>query len=582
MPSIIEIDNEQNTKEVMIEDTSAIVPNKESLKETSIEKGKDEEEKKQAEERKQKDEDKYPRITEKALRDHCKANGLYRTPELNDVLYLHYKGYTRLEGLDKYTGLKTIYLECNGFKTIENLRNQKELRCLFLQQNLIAKLENLDDLQLLDTLNVSNNLITKVENIACLPVLNTLNISHNRLTNAEDVRHLEECNHLSILDLSHNRLNDPAIFDVLGNMKNLRVLNLMGNPIIKSTKNYRKTLILKLKSLTYLDDRPVFPKDRACTEAWAIGGREAEKAEREKWAEKDRAKIRASIDALSEVRKRAELLRKEREELAKERGDTGPKPIVAQEKFYPPDEDVQLTFDVSNPAEECIQTGDKPRQPVLITEIDEDVETIELQDEKINIDDLPDLEEVEVDMQESPVVQSPKPCFQPIIQILNEDEDLPPLRKLVIEEVNVDDVSEPKPEEVEETLFLRRQPVHDSSLMEIADEDSVVLDNLLIGQNEQQPLRKMMIEEVNCNDNFQAKTVGDNMVEQPMRRLMIEEIDEEESQPTNKLIIEEIGETEAQCNQHEQDDSQRNLEAKIWELVSSAGSTVDRSESDDV
>lgn len=41
-----------------------------------------------------------------------------------------------------------------------------------------------------------------------------------------------------------------------------RVLNLMGNEVIKKIANYRRTLTIRLKQLTYLDDRPVFPKER--------------------------------------------------------------------------------------------------------------------------------------------------------------------------------------------------------------------------------------------------------------------------------------------------------------------------------
>ena len=42
----------------------------------------------------------------------------------------------------------------------------------------------------------------------------------------------------------------------------------MSNPVIPKIQNYRRNMISKLKKLTYLDDRPVFEKERLATEAW--------------------------------------------------------------------------------------------------------------------------------------------------------------------------------------------------------------------------------------------------------------------------------------------------------------------------
>lgn len=40
----------------------------------------------------------------------------------------------------------------------------------------------------------------------------------------------------------------------------------------------------------------MFPKDRACAEAWAVGGPAAEKAERELWISKERKQIQDSVN----------------------------------------------------------------------------------------------------------------------------------------------------------------------------------------------------------------------------------------------------------------------------------------------
>ncbi|OON17804.1 leucine Rich repeat-containing domain protein, partial [Opisthorchis viverrini] len=219
--------------------------------------------------------------------------------------------FSKIENLEEYTGLRCLFLEVNGLDSLTGLENQKELRSLYLAKNLLRKIENLDHMQYLDTLDVSNNMITKIENLDMLPNFTRLIIAHNKLTNLEDLLHVINCPQLSVLDLQHNHIKDPEVVEeVFAKIPSLRVLYNQGNPFVRVVKNYRKKVINLCKQLTYLDDRPVFPKDRACAEAFYEGGAELENEVRQKWNAEEQQKI---IDRLREKRQIIEAKRREKE-----------------------------------------------------------------------------------------------------------------------------------------------------------------------------------------------------------------------------------------------------------------------------
>lgn len=207
-------------------------------------------------------------MTASSLKTYCKENGLYSTPNINDKIYLHYKGFRCIQNLDEYTNLKCIWLEGNGLSRIEGLDKQTSLRTLFLQENIIEKIENLQSQMILDTLNLSKNYIKRIENLSHMKALTSLNLSHNLLANGTDIEELAQLTAIQTIDLQHNHIIDVDIVNVLSSLKDLRVLYLVGNPVVKSIKHYRRVIISKCKNLKYLDDRPVFDDERRRVESW--------------------------------------------------------------------------------------------------------------------------------------------------------------------------------------------------------------------------------------------------------------------------------------------------------------------------
>ena len=57
--------------------------------------------------------------------------------------------------------------------------------------------------------------------LAALPKLNSLYLSHNKLESMEDIEHLKECHSLSVVDLSHNFIDDPDAVQVFSQMQSI-------------------------------------------------------------------------------------------------------------------------------------------------------------------------------------------------------------------------------------------------------------------------------------------------------------------------------------------------------------------------
>jgi hypothetical protein len=128
--------------------------------------------------------------------------------------------------------------------------------------------------------------------------LKTILLGHNYIEHVEDLKGLLECPSIQVLNLEANNIADPEILNVLVQMPNLKCLYLKGNECVKKIRHYRKVLTTRLPQLTFLDDRPVFPKDRERAEAFVAalednGLKAAQEAERlvvaaQRQAEKDR------------------------------------------------------------------------------------------------------------------------------------------------------------------------------------------------------------------------------------------------------------------------------------------------------
>ena len=178
-----------------------------------------------------------PILTNRFLRELFKKEHkkYYRTPWLNDKLYLHYKGFSRMKNMEQFTELKCLYFEGNGCDSLLGLENCKMMMSLFVQENCITKIEGLDTLKDLRQVNLTNNMIKKVEGLENCTSLDTLYLKGNRLGQSpegdiESLKGLLERPTLTCIDISDNYLTDPEILpEIFAKMQQLRVIYSLNN-----------------------------------------------------------------------------------------------------------------------------------------------------------------------------------------------------------------------------------------------------------------------------------------------------------------------------------------------------------------
>lgn len=134
--------------------------------------------------------------------------------ELYDNLIKH------MDGLDKFTELRSLDLSYNKFKHVKNLSALTKLDHLYFVQNRISKIENLEALTTLTYLELGANKIKEIDGLETLVNLQHLWLGQNRIT---ELKGLSTLINLRTLSIQANRLTSLSGIETLPQITELYV-----------------------------------------------------------------------------------------------------------------------------------------------------------------------------------------------------------------------------------------------------------------------------------------------------------------------------------------------------------------------
>lgn len=112
-----------------------------------------------------------------------------------------------------------------------------------------------------DAIDLTDNSITMLGNLPLLKRLHTLFLANNRVSTISPSIHLSVPN-LTTLVLTNNNLSELGDLEPLKELRNLKYLSLLGNPV-REKKWYREWLAWRLPGLRVLDFQRIRDKERA-------------------------------------------------------------------------------------------------------------------------------------------------------------------------------------------------------------------------------------------------------------------------------------------------------------------------------